>query len=74
MARIVREDDVDVGVIHAVMSESALNAARGEARSLINRLRPLVDAEEEAGNPFPAIVKALHLVSEALEDAADLYN
>jgi hypothetical protein len=74
MSRIVNEDDVDVCVLHALLSDNELDAARGEARSLLNRLRPLVKVYEAdpANEPFPAVVKAMRIVSDALEEAADL--
>jgi hypothetical protein len=74
MSRIVNEDDVDVCVLHALLSDNELDAARGEARSLLNRLRPLVKVYEAdmANEQFPAVVKAMRIVSDALEDAADL--
>lgn len=72
MSRIVNEDDVDVGVIHAVMTRGELDAARVAARTLVNKLQPLLTPLGE-GDAFPVIVRAARLVRDALEDAEDLY-
>jgi hypothetical protein len=73
MSRIVNEDDVDVGVIHAVLTRGELDAARIAAMALVNKLQPLMKPLRE-GDRFPAIMKAAKLIRDALDDAEDLYD
>lgn len=73
MSRHINEDDIDVGVIHAVMTRGELDAARVAAEALVNKLRPLL-MHQNAGDRFPEVVKAARLVRDALDDAEDLHG